>query len=354
VHNGATITGDGVNLNALIDDTEVTNFVSGRPGSRTGGTAGNDRREVDGRQVTVDLAGGTQLVDVVNVSAFLRSGAPCAGEENCDPQDNSQNRFSALRQFAIETCTANATETCSQRSTAAAAGPGFTRIFTSRPEAFPASVPRPLAPNLIFQQFDVPDTEATHVRMVVLSNQCTGNLEYQGDQDNDPLVHSDCRTQGVISAPDEVVIAPQDQTVRAAELQVFSAGGEGGGGSGTPRDPFVAFTKTGPVVADQGETITYSLDYANLGPAASEQVTITDALPKGVTFVSATGPDRYNSKTRTVKWDIGKVQVLGEGSLRLTVRVARSLPSGSVLTNQATFSGALTTATPALAATMVL
>jgi len=356
VHNGATITGDGANLRNLIDDTERSNFVSGSPGSTTGGTVGNDAPKVAGRQFTVDLAGDTpEGVDVVKVSAFLRSGAACEGEEECDPQDNSQNRFSALRQFAIETCVATeANNKCQNRSTATAAGTGFERIFTSRPEAFPASVPRPLAGNLNFRAFDVPDRQATHVRMVVLNNQCTGNTEYHGDQDNDPNVNSDCRTQGLIQAPDEAVIAPQDTTVRAAELQVYSAGGEGGGGSGTPKDPFVAFTKTGPAVADQGETITYTLDYTNLGPAASEQVRITDKLPRGVTFVSASGPDRYNSKTRTVTWGIGKVPVLSDGSVRLTVRVSRSLPSGSVLTNQATFSGALTTATPALAATMVL
>ncbi|MDP9445269.1 MAG: DUF11 domain-containing protein [Actinomycetota bacterium] len=129
---------------------------------------------------------------------------------------------------------------------------------------------------------------------------------------------------------------------------------DGGGGSGTPMDPFVAFTKTGPLTADQGQRITYTLDYANLGPAASEQVTITDKLPAGVKFVSASGPDSYNSRTRTVTWSIGKVPVNEDGSVTLTVRVADSVSTGSVLTNTATFSGAETTATPAVAATLVL
>jgi uncharacterized repeat protein (TIGR01451 family) len=355
VHRGATITGDGANLRSLIDDTERTNFVSGRPGSTTGGTVGNDADKVAGRQFTVDLAGNKQLVDVVKVSALLRSGAPCEGEEECDPQDNSQNRFSALRQFAIEACTASAgNNKCQNRSTVGKAGDGFNRIFTSRPEAFPASVPRPLAPSLIFREFDVPDTKATHVRMVVISNQCTGNPEYHGDQDNDPNVNSDCRTDGLVAAPDEAVIAPQDTTVRAAELQVFSAGGDGGGGSGSPQDPFVTFTKTGPLTADQGETISYTMDYTNLGPAASEQVKITDQLPKGVSFVSASGPDSYNATTRTVTWRLGTVDVLEDGSVRLKVQVNNGVDTGAVLTNTATFEGALTTATPAVAATVVL
>ncbi|CAA9330014.1 MAG: hypothetical protein AVDCRST_MAG72-206 [uncultured Nocardioidaceae bacterium] len=356
VHNGATITGDGGNLEQLIDDTEATNFVSGFPADPAG------PEKVQGRQVTVDLAGGRQLVDVVKVSALLRSNAADQGECNegepgCDPQDLSQSRFSALRQFAIEVCTqAAANNQCGDRSNVGGAGDGWARIFTSAENAFPGSVPRPLSPNLIFQQFDVPDRQATHVRMVVLDNQCTGNPEYHGDQDNDPLVDSDCRTSSAEFpfSPDEVVLAPQDETVRAAELQVFSAGGEGGGGSGTPQDPFVAFTKAGPVTADQGETITYSLDYANLGPAASQQAKITDKLPAGVSFVGATGPDSYNSRTRTVTWNLGTVDVLEDGTVQLRVKVNSGTATGSVLTNTAEFSGALTTATPAAAATLIL
>ncbi len=351
--NGATITGDGANLVNLIDDTEATNYVSGAPGSGLeGDTTPATAEKVPGRQVTVDLAGRVQKVDTVNVSALLRSGAECReGEEGCDPQDLSQSRFSALRQFAIETCRTSATNDCTARSSETAAGDGFARIFTSGAKAFPGSQPRPLSSQLIFREFDVPDRRATHVRMVVLDNQCTGNREYHGDQDEDPLVVSDCRTQGV---PDEAVFAPQDGTVRAAELQVFSAGGEGGGGSGTPKDPFVTFTKTGPATADQGERITYTLDYANLGPAPSSDARITDKLPAGVSFVSATGPDSYNASTRTVRWDIGTVPVLDDGTVKLTVRVAPGVETGSVLTNTAEFSAPLTIATPAVFATLVL
>ncbi|MBA2533214.1 MAG: M36 family metallopeptidase [Nocardioidaceae bacterium] len=360
VHKGASATGDGANFRNLIDDTEATNYVSGPPGSPAGGTTPPTVKTVTGRQVTVDLGGGSHLVDTVKVSALLRSGAACVAPEECDPQDLSQNRFSALRQFAVEVCTATvANQNCANRSTAGAAGAGWTRTFTSPENAFPGDIPRPLAPQLIFRQFDVPDRQATHVRMVVLDNQCTGNPQYHGDQDSDPLVNSDCREQATDfpfapEAPDELVLLPQDDTVRAAEFQVFSTGGEGGGGSGTPQDPFVAFTKTGPALGDQGKTITYTLAYSNLGPAPSEQAKITDKLPAGVTFVSLTGPGTYNASTRTVTWNIGTVPVLADGSVQFTVRVADSVSTGSVITNQATFSGALTTATPALAVTLVL
>jgi subtilase family serine protease len=51
------------------------------------------------------------------------------------------------------------------------------------------------------------------VRLVVVSNQCTGGPAYQGEQDQDPLNVTGCPEGSV-----------QDESVRAAELQVFSAG----------------------------------------------------------------------------------------------------------------------------------
>jgi hypothetical protein len=60
------------------------------------------------------------------------------------------------------------------------------------------------------RSFTVPTTRATHVRLRVLSNQCTGGPAYQGDQDDDPVNVTDCDDGST-----------QDDNVRAAELQVF-------------------------------------------------------------------------------------------------------------------------------------
>jgi hypothetical protein len=183
---GATVTGDGVNLGAIIDDTEETNWAAlGRQPS------------VAGTQVTVDLGGGAHLVDRVNVSALLRHKNP---ENGADPE--GQNRFTALRAFEIWTSTDGTT---------------FTKVFTSAADAFPGGIPRPLAPNLIFRTFDVPDTTATHVRLVVVANQCTGGPLYAGEQDQDPLNTTDCPAG-----------SEQDENVRAAELQVFSSASSAG------------------------------------------------------------------------------------------------------------------------------
>jgi extracellular elastinolytic metalloproteinase len=188
---GATASGDGVNLGALIDDTEVTNWAS-----LTGA--------VLGKQVTVrlDPSQPSHQVRRVQVSAMLRTNTNDAN----DP--GGQNRFSALRQFEIWACEAKAGIDCSQDSQ-------FTRILTSPADAFPSGVPRPRAPELIMRSFDVPQTKATHVRLRVLTNQCTDGPAYQGDQDDDPGNSTDCDET---TLPGFGVNATR---VRAAELQVF-------------------------------------------------------------------------------------------------------------------------------------
>ena len=190
--NGATATGDGVNLDRLIDDTEATNWAS-----LTGA--------VGGKQVTVrlDPSKNVHIVKRVQVSAMLRVNI---GDPN-DP--GGQNRFTALRQFEIWACKATASVDCSQDSQ-------YELIFTSPSDAFPAGVPRPRAPELIIRSFDVKRTLATHVRLRVVANQCTGAPAYQGDLDDDPANSTDC---------DQTTLAGfdvNDERVRAAELQVFS------------------------------------------------------------------------------------------------------------------------------------
>jgi len=187
-HSGATATGDGLNLDKLIDDTEATNWAAL-------GAA------VQGRQVTVrlDPSEPSHRIDRVQVSAHLRPIDPA------DPggDTGAQSRFSALRQFEILACEAKAGVDCADDA-------DFTVVFTSPANAFPAIAPRPRAPELIMRSFDIRRTRATHVRLRVLTNQCTGTPDYQGEQDNDPGANTDCTTASA-----------QALNVRAAELQVF-------------------------------------------------------------------------------------------------------------------------------------
>lgn len=186
--NGAAATGDGTNLDKLIDDSETTNWASlGSP--------------VAGKQVTVRLDPSRPWWQVarIQVSALLRHRIPA------DPggDTGTQNRFSALRAFRIYTCEVKKGVTCTSDA-------DFKLLFESPADAFPAIAPRPRAPDLLLRSFAVPKMKATYVRLVVVSNQCTGTPAYHGDQDDDPLNITDCRDGST-----------QDDNVRAAELQVF-------------------------------------------------------------------------------------------------------------------------------------
>ena len=182
---GAIATGDGINLDKLIDDDEVTNWAS-------------LDSPVAGKQVTVALAGGVQQIRRVNVSAMLRP------QVVTDPDSGAQSRYSALRQFRILACEANGSVTCADAA-------DFRAVFTSSPDAFPSISPRPRSSELILKSFDIPRTKATHLRIEVLTNQCTGGPDFAGEQDNDPRANTDCSTASV-----------QALNVRIAEFQAFA------------------------------------------------------------------------------------------------------------------------------------
>jgi hypothetical protein len=153
---------------------------------------------VAGRQLTVDLTGDTpQRVARVNVSALLRP----AITGDADPL--GQNRFSALRSFAVSTCDATVADCTSDA--------GFRQVFRSRPDAFPAAAFRPTAPQLNLRTFPVRPSRATHVRLEVTASQCTGGPRYAGELDADPVNLTDCATS-----------SPAAQQVRVSEFQVFS------------------------------------------------------------------------------------------------------------------------------------
>ncbi|MEV0995948.1 M36 family metallopeptidase [Nonomuraea sp. NPDC050202] len=178
---GATATGDGVNQAMLIDETEATNWAS-----RTGAPAG--------KSVVVDLAGDEPVrIRRVQVSAMLRPGT--------DPADpGTQNRFSSLRSFEVLACSANCADPAS-----------FTKIYTSKANAFDTTLPRPRGADMLIKSFDVRSTSATHLMLRALTTQCTGNPLYAGEQDNDPNSATDCATA-----------SPAREHVRAAEFQAFS------------------------------------------------------------------------------------------------------------------------------------
>lgn len=326
---GAVATGSAgsVNTTSLIDDDEGTTWAA------TGQAAGVD---VTHPSVSVDLAGGRSVVRSVRVSAMLR---PTTGDADAD--DAPGARFTALRSFAVETCNATATVSCASPLPAGTPGSPWNRIYTSPANAFPATRPRPLAPDLNARNFDVPDTAATDVRLVTLENQCTGTPEYAGEQDDDPLNATDCATA-----------SDSGQAVRAAEFEVFGYDST----TRPPQDPFVTTTMSAPTTLRPGQTSTTTVTYTNLGPKPSEQTSVVATLPSGVGlgYVSAADGGVFDSTRRTITWRPGTVAVNGTGSVSYTTKLATTTAPATVVLQQAQFSGALTYSPPAAAVSTVI
>jgi uncharacterized repeat protein (TIGR01451 family) len=51
----------------------------------------------------------------------------------------------------------------------------------------------------------------------------------------------------------------------------------------------LSITKAGPPTVTASGSVTYTMTIANNGPSDAAAVSVTDTLPAGVTFVSATG-----------------------------------------------------------------
>jgi hypothetical protein len=185
---GATATGDGTGQGLAIDETETTTW------SADGRAADGTLSGIAGKQITVDLAGtDARNITDVEVSAMINP---------------TQSRFAGVRSFELWACNAAAGANCSTDA-------GYTKVYTSSADAFPGDAPRPIAPQLIMRDFGTPKFKATHLRLRVLTTQCTGGPAYQGEQDADPANNTDCDTG--------VAAASTRRFVRVAELQAFSS-----------------------------------------------------------------------------------------------------------------------------------
>ena len=106
----------------------------------------------------------------------------------------------------------------------------------------------------------------------------------------------------------------------------------------------LAITKSdSPDPVSSGNQLTYTLDIQNAGPSGATGVTVTDTLPSGVTYDSATpSQGTCSHSSGTVTCNLGSVANGGNASVSIIVTPS----SGTSITNQASVSAA--TADPAL------
>ncbi len=87
------------------------------------------------------------------------------------------------------------------------------------------------------------------------------------------------------------------------------------------------------VTPDVGDTLTYSIRVANLGPGDATAVILSESLPAGLTFISAAaGQGAFSADSSS--WAVGTVAVGDTARLALRVRVDPGT-AGSVITNTA-------------------
>lgn len=98
--------------------------------------------------------------------------------------------------------------------------------------------------------------------------------------------------------------------------------------------PDVTITKSGPVQAAIGETLSYVLTYQNIGSAAAlKETTIQDTLPAGLTLLnSSPAPSTISGQHLT--WKLSTLAAGASGTITVRVRVEPSALSS--VTNQAT------------------
>jgi uncharacterized repeat protein (TIGR01451 family) len=98
----------------------------------------------------------------------------------------------------------------------------------------------------------------------------------------------------------------------------------------------VSITKTtGSTQAPVGSVISYTLTASNAGPSPATNVVVTDTLPAGLQFVSATPSQGSCSGTTTITCNLGTLAAAASATVTLNARVIAT--SGSV-TNSATMS----------------
>jgi uncharacterized protein (TIGR03437 family) len=101
----------------------------------------------------------------------------------------------------------------------------------------------------------------------------------------------------------------------------------------------LALTKTAaPNPVPAGENLTYTLAVRNIGPQPATGVTVTDTLPAGVTFVSASSTQGNCNGTSTIACNLGNLAASAPGNEATITIVVRPTATGTI-TNTASVTG---------------
>ena len=104
------------------------------------------------------------------------------------------------------------------------------------------------------------------------------------------------------------------------------------------RSADLALAKSAPARTAGGTTLTYTVDVSNLGPSDALNVTMSDPLPAGVSYVSAVA-DLGGTCTTAVVCTWPSLAVGASSEVAIVVDVPASTPDGTMIVNNASVSG---------------
>lgn len=99
----------------------------------------------------------------------------------------------------------------------------------------------------------------------------------------------------------------------------------------TPLLSIIKLESADPVPA--GGRITYTLSYRNDGAGAATDVVITDPLPSGTTFDSASHGGYYDPTLPAVVWNLGTLEASESGWVTMTVIAPNAITAPTLITN---------------------
>jgi len=97
-----------------------------------------------------------------------------------------------------------------------------------------------------------------------------------------------------------------------------------------PQETDLVLSKTvSNATPNVGDTLTYTITVDNTGPSLAQDVSVTDTIPTGVTYVSSSDSGSYDSNTRVVTWNLGNDFPVGQK--QLTVEVTVDTPASGLI-----------------------
>ncbi len=142
------------------------------------------------------------------------------------------------------------------------------------------------------------------------------------------------RVRLVATAQPGSAITNTAQTTTTSTGETTTTDNTGTATTTVSQNPNVTLTKTGPATANAGAQLTYTLDYGNSGGADAADVTVSDTLPAGLTFVSA-APAPSSVRGQVLTWNLNTVAAGATGRITVVTQLTTAAASGTTITNTA-------------------